>query len=62
MSGVFYRPFEGIVANGSDGAGHPIVWSILIAFVAYVILNAIVVALLRIARVRNVEDYDVDDD
>jgi uncharacterized protein YggT (Ycf19 family) len=52
-SDVFYAPFRGIVANGHDGAGHPIAWSLVIAFGAYVILHAAIVALLRMARARD---------
>jgi uncharacterized protein YggT (Ycf19 family) len=45
----FYHPFRGIVANGSDPGGHPLAWSIVIAVVAYALLNAAIVALLRMA-------------
>lgn len=43
----FYRPFQGIVANGTDGAGHPIAWSIVIAALAFALLHAGVVGILR---------------
>ena len=46
---VIYRPFRGIVANGSDPGGHPIAWSLVIALVAYALLNAAIVSLLRMA-------------
>jgi uncharacterized protein YggT (Ycf19 family) len=50
----FYRPFRGIVANGQDAAGHPIVWSLLIAVAAYALLHAVIAKLLRmIARAHN---------
>ena len=49
-SDVFYAPFKGIIANGHDPAGHPIVWSLGVAFLAYVILHGLIVALLRAAR------------
>ena len=52
----FYAPFRGIVASGSDGAGHPIAWALLMAIVAYALLNALIVALLRMARLRGDED------
>jgi uncharacterized protein YggT (Ycf19 family) len=55
-SSVFYAPFRGILPDGHDAAGHPLAWSIVIAFVAYGILHAIIVALLRTARARDVED------
>ena len=28
VSEAFYLPFRAVVPNGSDGAGHPIAWSI----------------------------------
>jgi uncharacterized protein YggT (Ycf19 family) len=43
----FFHPFSGILANGHDPAGHPIAWSIVVAIVAYALLNALVVAILR---------------
>jgi len=43
----FYRPFQGIVSNGHDGAGHPIAWSIVIAAAAFALLHAGIVGLLR---------------
>jgi uncharacterized protein YggT (Ycf19 family) len=44
---VFYRPFRGIVPNGRDPAGHPVVWSIAIAMGAFALLHVAVVGLLR---------------
>jgi len=49
-SDFFYAPFKGILANGHDPAGHPIAWSLVIAFAAYVILHGLIVSLLRAAR------------
>jgi hypothetical protein len=49
-SDVFYVPFRGIVASGTDGAGHPIEWSIMIALVAYMLLRAALVMSLRATR------------
>jgi uncharacterized protein YggT (Ycf19 family) len=46
----FYRPFRGIVASGQDGAGHPIVWSLLVAFLAYAVLHAAIAGLLRMVN------------
>ena len=46
----FYAPFKGILANGHDPAGHPIAWSLVIAFAAYAILHGLIVSLLRAAR------------
>ncbi len=47
ISDVFFRPFRGIVPNGQDPGGHPIAWSLVIALVAYVLLHAAIVGLLR---------------
>jgi uncharacterized protein YggT (Ycf19 family) len=52
----FYRPFQGIVANGRDAAGHPLVWSILVALAAYVLLHALIVGLLRMTARTRIED------
>jgi hypothetical protein len=49
-SDVFYGPFKGLVPNGHDPGGHPLAWSLLIAFVAYVILHGLIVSVLRAAR------------
>jgi hypothetical protein len=49
-SDFFYAPFKGIVPNGHDPAGHPIIWSIVAAFAAYVILHGLIVSLLRASR------------
>jgi uncharacterized protein YggT (Ycf19 family) len=56
VSNPFYAPFRRIVANGSDGAGHPIVWAIVIALVAYVILHAVIAQLLRMLARAPVDD------
>ena len=42
-----YRPFRGIVADGHDPGGHPIAWSIVVAVLAYALLHAGIVGLLR---------------
>ena len=53
----FFHPFQGIVANGRDAAGHPLAWSILIAMAAYVLLHAGITGILRMmARARVEED------
>jgi uncharacterized protein YggT (Ycf19 family) len=46
LTSPFYAPFRGIVPN-IDGA-HPIVWPLVIAIVAYMLLHAAVRALLRL--------------
>lgn len=49
VSEAFYLPFRALVPNGSDGAGHPIAWSILLAIVAYALLHAGLRSLVRMA-------------
>ena len=49
LTGAFYAPFKGIVGNDySLDASHPIVWPIVIAIVAYMLLHAAIRALLRL--------------
>jgi uncharacterized protein YggT (Ycf19 family) len=43
-----YRPFEGIVPMGSDDAGHPIVWSILVAIIAVAVVHFAIQRLVRL--------------
>jgi uncharacterized protein YggT (Ycf19 family) len=40
-------PFRGIVANGHDGAGHPLVWWILIGAAVYLLAHAAIIRALR---------------
>jgi uncharacterized protein YggT (Ycf19 family) len=48
LTSPFYAPFKGIVANDTLDGTHPIVWPIVIAIVAYMILHAGVRGLLRL--------------
>ena len=50
LTSAFYAPFKGIVANDSLDRSHPIVWPIVIAIVAYMLLHAAVRALLRLMK------------
>jgi uncharacterized protein YggT (Ycf19 family) len=43
----FFGPFQGIVGTTSF-AGHPIVWSLVIAIAAYMVVHAVIRAVLRI--------------
>ena len=52
----FYHPFQGILANGRDPAGHPLVWSILVAIGAYALLHALIVGLLRMTARTHIDD------
>ena len=45
----FYGPFEGIVATETVDGIHPIVWPIVVAIVAYMLLHAAIRGLLRLA-------------
>lgn len=49
VTNPFYAPFRGIVANDyALDSSHPIVWPIVIAIVAYMILHAAIRGLLRL--------------
>jgi hypothetical protein len=48
ITNFFYAPFKGIVASESLDGSHPIVWPIVIAIVAYVLLHAAIRGLLRL--------------
>jgi hypothetical protein len=48
LTRAFYAPFAGIVPSQTVGGIHPIVWSIAVAIVAYLLLHAAIRALLRL--------------
>ena len=48
LTDPFYAPFRGIVPNETLDGSHPIVWSLVIAIVAYMLLHAALRALLRL--------------
>jgi uncharacterized protein YggT (Ycf19 family) len=48
VTSIFYAPFRGIVANDSLDGSHPIVWPIVIAILAYIILHVAIRGLLRL--------------
>jgi YggT family protein len=48
VTGPFYAPFRGIVRTDSLDGVHPIVWPLVVAIVAYVLLHAAIRALLRL--------------
>lgn len=48
LTSPFYAPFKGIVANDTLDGSHPIVWPIVIAIVAYLLLHAAIRTLLRL--------------
>jgi YggT family protein len=47
LTDPFYAPFQGIVANGTV-EGARIVWPLVVALIAYMLLHAIVRGLLRL--------------
>jgi uncharacterized protein YggT (Ycf19 family) len=47
-SGPFYAPFKDIIATGTVGGSHPVVWSLVVAMVAYALLHGMIRALLRV--------------
>jgi uncharacterized protein YggT (Ycf19 family) len=49
LTAPFYGPFQGIVANGTIDGTHPIVWPLVIAIVAYLVLQALIHGLFRLA-------------
>jgi uncharacterized protein YggT (Ycf19 family) len=56
VTGPFFHPFNGIIAEGHDPGGHPIAWSIVAAIIAYALVNALIVTLLRAVNRPPVEE------
>ena len=50
LTSAFYAPFKGIVASDTLDGAHPIVWPIVIAIVAYMLLHSAIRALLRLVE------------
>ena len=48
MSAPFYSPFKDIVHTNTLDTTHPIVWSLVVAIVAYMLLHAALRGLLRL--------------
>jgi len=49
LTGPFYGPFKGIVATSTLDEGlHPVVWPIVIAILAYMLLHAAIRGLLHL--------------
>ncbi len=48
-TGPFYAPFRGILPSETLDGTHPIVWPLVVALVAYMLLQAAVHGLLRLA-------------
>ena len=48
LTSAFYAPFKGIVASDTVDGSHPIVWPIVIAILAYMLLHAALRGLLRL--------------
>jgi uncharacterized protein YggT (Ycf19 family) len=49
LTAPFYAPFQGIVATSTLDGTHPIVWPLVIAIVAYMVLQGIIHGLFRLA-------------
>jgi uncharacterized protein YggT (Ycf19 family) len=52
LSDPFYGPFKDIVHSGMFDATHPIVWSLAVAIVAYMLVHGVLRGLLRLASRR----------
>jgi len=48
LTGPFYAPFRGIVPSEAVDASHPIVWPIVVALLAYMLLHGALRGLLRL--------------
>jgi uncharacterized protein YggT (Ycf19 family) len=49
VTNPFYAPFKGIVASDTLDGTHPIVWPLVIAIVAYMILHGAIRGLMHLA-------------
>ena len=49
ITNPFYAPFKGIVGSETLDGAHPIVWPLVVAIVAYMLLHAAIRGLLRLA-------------
>ena len=49
VTNPFYAPFRGILPSETVDGSHPIVWPLVVALVAYVLLQAAIHGLLRLA-------------
>ena len=53
VSGPFYSPFKDIVSTSTVAGSHPLVWSLVVAMVAYALLHGVIRALLRVVSGRD---------
>ena len=53
ISDPFYGPFKNIVPSNTIEGGHPVVWPLVVAIVAYMVLHAAIRGLLRLAAHRS---------
>jgi uncharacterized protein YggT (Ycf19 family) len=49
LTGPFYAPFRGIVPSDTVDGSHPIVWPLVIAIIAYMLLHGAIRGLIRFA-------------
>jgi uncharacterized protein YggT (Ycf19 family) len=52
LSDPFYGPFKDIVHNSTFDGNHPIVWSLAVAILAYMLAHGVLRGLLRLATRR----------
>jgi uncharacterized protein YggT (Ycf19 family) len=52
ISDPFYAPFKAIVSSTTVDGGHPVVWPLLVAIGAYMVLHAAIRGLLRLVAHR----------
>jgi hypothetical protein len=55
ISDPFYAPFKGIVDSSRNDDGNVILYPVLVAFAAYVVLHLVVTGLFRLIATRSTE-------
>jgi hypothetical protein len=53
VSGPFYSPFKDIVSSSTVGGSYWVVWSLVVAMLAYALLHGVIRALLRVVFPRS---------
>ena len=48
LTGPFYGPFRGILPSETIDGAHPVVWSLVVAILAYMLLHAMIRGVLRL--------------
>ncbi len=52
LSGPLYAPFRDIISTSTISGTYPLVWSIVVAMIAYSLLHGVIRALLRVVAGR----------